>query len=353
MNRPAILAFGLGKRYLQGFDGGASLFARFRGRRQGMPMWALRHCSFKVRRGELIGLIGSNGAGKSTLLKILSRITRPNEGHAQIYGRVGSLLEVGTGFHSELTGRENVYLNGALIGMPKSEIRRKFDQIIEFAGVAEWVDIPIKRYSSGMKVRLAFAVAAHLEQEIMLIDEVLAVGDSAFRVKCFEKIQEVARQGRTVVLVSHELPSLATTCGRAIWLAGGSVRRDGDATDVIDSYLGSVIGCNGLHRGFVMLKGAEGAISGVDVRLKYLRLVDGANKQVPCFASGQRAKFALGYETNNPGSLREFAVSLAIFNLSRQPVTICDSDAPGKSMSDFLPTSGEFVCEFPTLPLVP
>lgn len=351
MNAHAIRVFGLGKKYWRGPDAEARLIARFRKRSTGELVWALRNCSFDVPKGEILGIIGVNGAGKSTLLKILSRITRPNEGRAELYGRIGALLEVGTGFHPELTGRENVYLNGALVGMRKAEIQRKFDSIVEFAGVADWIDTPIKRYSNGMKVRLAFAVAAHLEQEIMVIDEVLAVGDAAFRRKCFRTIQEATSQGRTVILVSHELPSIATTCTRAIWLEAGRIRQEGTAADVIDSYLDAVVGDDGTHRGFIALDPDEASSTGL--RLKHIRLLDGDDKQVPCFATGDPAKFAVGYDDGDPAQVMKTAVSLTIFNTRGYPVTVCDSATAVWSLSGSPPSSGEFICAIDRLPLVP
>lgn len=200
-------------------------------------IWALRDVSFQVEPGEVVGLIGRNGSGKSTLLKILTRITEPTAGRAWIQGRVASLLEVGTGFHQELSGRDNVYLNGAVLGMTKREIDSKFDEIVAFSGVERFLETPIKRYSSGMKVRLAFAVAAHLEAEILLIDEVLAVGDAAFQRKCIGKMDEVARSGRTIIFVSHSLGAVATLCSRAIYLKEGRVAASGETNAVISTYL--------------------------------------------------------------------------------------------------------------------
>jgi lipopolysaccharide transport system ATP-binding protein len=200
-------------------------------------VWALRDTSFEVRPGEVLGIIGSNGAGKTTLLKILSRITEPTEGQARLHGRVGSLLEVGTGFHPELTGRENLFLNGAILGMKRSEIARKFDQIVAFADIDRFIDTPVKRYSSGMYVRLAFAVAAHLEPEILLVDEVLAVGDAAFQRKCLGKMGDVARGGRTVLLVSHNMGAIRQLCRRCLWIEKGRIRQDGAAGAVVDAYL--------------------------------------------------------------------------------------------------------------------
>ncbi len=199
--------------------------------------WALRDVSFEVRPGEVVGVIGRNGAGKSTLLKILTRITEPTTGEAVINGRVGSLLEVGTGFHPELTGRENVYLNGTILGMKKREIAAKFDEIVAFSEIEKFIDTPVKRYSSGMYVRLAFAVAAHLEPEILLVDEVLAVGDVSFQKKCLGKMDDVARQGRTVLFVSHNMAAVEHLCSRAIWLKDGQLARLGPCADVIRGYL--------------------------------------------------------------------------------------------------------------------
>lgn len=202
-------------------------------------IWALRNVSFEVKQGEVLGIIGRNGAGKSTLLKILSRITEPTEGYGEIHGRVGSLLEVGTGFHSELTGRDNIYLSGAILGMKKTEIAHKFDEIVAFAEVEKFIDTPVKHYSSGMYLRLAFAVAAHLESEILLVDEVLAVGDYAFQKKCLSEMDSVARSGRTVLFVSHNLPAVNVLCRRAILLETGTIISDAPTSEVVQTYLNS------------------------------------------------------------------------------------------------------------------
>jgi lipopolysaccharide transport system ATP-binding protein len=202
-------------------------------------IWALRDVSFEVKRGEVVGIIGGNGAGKTTLLKILSRITEPTEGWAEIRGRVGSLLEVGTGFHPELTGRENIYLNGAILGMKKAEIDGKFDEIVAFAEVERFIDTPVKRYSSGMRVRLAFAVAAHLEPEILVVDEVLAVGDAAFQKKCQGKMGNVAKKGRTVLFVSHNMGAIIRLCQRALWIDNGHLSMSGPTEQVVSCYLTS------------------------------------------------------------------------------------------------------------------
>lgn len=204
---------------------------------KGEWMWALKDVSFTIRRGEVVGIIGRNGAGKSTLLKILSQITEPSEGGADIHGRVGSLLEVGTGFHQELTGRENIYLNGAILGMARSDIQRQFDAIVDFAEVERFVDTPVKHYSSGMYLRLGFAVAAHLQPDILLVDEVLAVGDAQFQKKCLNKMQEVGNQGRTVLFVSHNMPAITRICPRTILLDGGTIVADGRSNEVIGKYM--------------------------------------------------------------------------------------------------------------------
>jgi len=198
--------------------------------------WALKDVSFEVKRGEIVGVIGRNGAGKSTLLKVLSRITEPTTGHAEIHGRVGSLLEVGTGFHPELTGRDNVYLNGAILGMKRAEIVRQFDEIVAFAEVEKFIDTPVKHYSSGMYLRLAFAVAAHLEPEVLVVDEVLAVGDAEFQKKCLGKMQEVSEGGRTVLFVSHSMTAIVQLCDRCLLLKAGAVSLDGVASRVASAY---------------------------------------------------------------------------------------------------------------------
>ena len=220
--------------------------------RQGETLWALKDFNLQVQRGEVLGIIGRNGAGKSTLLKILSKVTAPTRGEVKIKGRVASLLEVGTGFHPELTGRENVYLNGAILGMNKAEITRKFDEIVDFSGVEQFIETPVKRYSSGMYVRLAFAVAAHLEPEILLVDEVLAVGDAAFQKKCLGKMGDVAQEGRTVLFVSHNMNAVTSLTPRSIWINCGKIAETGSTQDVINSYLKGI--SSGSHQdGFVSL----------------------------------------------------------------------------------------------------
>src|SRR5438270_7665715 len=205
-------------------------------------IWALDDVSFQVREGEVLGVIGRNGAGKTTMLRLLSRITEPTKGYADVTGRVGSLLEVGTGFHAELTGRENIFLNGAILGMRRSEIVRRFDEIVEFSGVEQFLDTPVKRYSSGMAVRLAFSVAAHREPQILLVDEVLAVGDAEFQKRCLGKMESFGQSGRTVLFVSHSMPTMARLCPRLILLDGGRLIEDGPAEHVIGRYLHGDLG---------------------------------------------------------------------------------------------------------------
>jgi lipopolysaccharide transport system ATP-binding protein len=263
MSKSVIHIEGLGKRYRVG-DRARYLVLRDvlaraftaplkrREKRSADFLWALRDVSFDVAQGEVVGLIGRNGAGKSTLLKLLSRITRPTEGSAELHGRIGCLLEVGTGFHPELTGRENVYLSGAILGMKKQEIARKFDEIIAFSEVERFLDTPLKHYSSGMQMRLAFAVAAHLEPEILLVDEVLAVGDLQFQKKCLGKMGDVAKTGRTIVFVSHQMNQIRRLCPRAVWIDAGAVRMDGDAHKVLAGYESAMFEGNrnnGLQRG--------------------------------------------------------------------------------------------------------
>jgi lipopolysaccharide transport system ATP-binding protein len=273
-------------------------------------IWALKAVSFEVKHGEVVGVIGRNGSGKSTLLKILSRITEPTEGRAEVYGRVGSLLEVGTGFHPELTGRENVYLNGAVLGMKKADIDRLFDEIVEFSGVQRFIDSPVKRYSSGMQVRLAFSVAAHLEPEILLVDEVLAVGDLEFQKKSLDKMDEVSRKNRTVIFVSHNMSSVISLCQRAILLQDGRVIANGEPREVVSQYVASIGATGGemvwpnpdsapgnevarLHRVRITQDGIKGATADVDitksinVEISYWNLEDGTSLYVGFWLKGQ------------------------------------------------------------------
>jgi len=240
---PAIEISGISKEYTLGRSTASlreSISSLFRKKEKVDSFLALNGIDFSVDRGERIGIIGKNGAGKSTLLKILSRITQPTEGEVKIYGSVASLLEVGTGFHPELTGRENIFLNGSILGMTRKEIQAKLDEIITFSGVEKFLDTPVKRYSSGMYVRLAFSVAAHLEPEILIVDEVLSVGDAEFQRKCLGKMDSVAKAGRTVLFVSHNLDAVRKMCDRCVWLEAGKVRMDGSAEEVVNAYLSDI-----------------------------------------------------------------------------------------------------------------
>ena len=260
-------------------------------------IWALKDASFEVKRGEVVGVIGRNGAGKSTLLKILTRITEPTEGMAEVSGRVGSLLEVGTGFHPELTGRENIYLNAAILGMNKAEMNQKFDAIVDFAETERFLDTPVKRYSSGMTLRLAFAVAAHLEPETLLVDEVLAVGDVSFQKKCLDKMEDVGQRGRTVLFVSHNMPALARICERTILLDGGRVVMDGPSHEVIGAYMSSGFGTTAV-REWDDLEQAPGndvvRIRAIRVRTEEGRISDTMDIRRP-------VKAEIEYEVLKPG----------------------------------------------------
>jgi len=235
------------------------LKAPFRRRREKEILWALRDVSFKVNHGEVVGIIGRNGAGKSTLLKILSKITYPTSGNVRTRGRVASLLEVGTGFHEELTGRENVFLNGSILGMKKNEVAAKLDQIVSFAGVERFLDTPIKRYSSGMRLRLGFAVAAHLEPDILIVDEVLAVGDAGFQKKCISAMEDMRGGGRTVLFVSHNMAAVENLCNRGIWIDAGRVRMDGSTHEVLEAYMGSFADADGAARDLGSVESRRGS----------------------------------------------------------------------------------------------
>ena len=258
-------------------------------------LWALDGVSLEVRKGELVGIIGHNGAGKSTLLKILSRVTRPTTGEVEIYGRVGSLLEVGTGFHPDLTGRENVYLNGAILGMKRAEIARKFDEIVAFSELEKFIETPVKFYSSGMYVRLAFSVAAHLEPEILIMDEVLAVGDAAFQQKCLDKMRDIRRQGRTIFFVSHSMPAVTRLCRRAVLLERGRVVADGATREVINHYLTS-----GWKAGALREWGDDAPGDSV-VRLRAVRVCDEGGRTVAAADIRRPVRLEVTYDVLEAG----------------------------------------------------
>ncbi len=340
---------GLGKRYHRGLqvDDGLrhSLEAFLRSpiaslrRKKEETFWALQDVSLEVKEGEVLGLIGRNGAGKTTLLKILSRITRPTTGWAEIHGRVGSLLEVGTGFHPELTGRENTYLSGAILGMGKAEIERKFDEIVAFAELEKFIDTPVKHYSSGMYVRLAFAVAAHLEPEILLVDEVLAVGDIRFQKKCLGKMGDVARAGRTVVLVSHQLNQIRRLCPRALWVDAGEIRKNGPAQDVVSAYEVAMSAGE--------LPPAERE-RGAAVKARFVRweMEDGNGEATSALGWEGEVRLRFVVEVNEP--LRNIHHGVALYNPARQ--VLWGNGIDGLSLE---PGMHELTCCMPSLPLQP
>lgn len=361
----AIRTRGLGKRYQLGgqerynalrdelarlprtllsYVGGATSPAA---RKMPKHLWAVQGVDLEIKPGEVVGIIGSNGAGKSTLLKLLSRITAPTVGEAWIRGRVGSLLEVGTGFHPELSGRENVFVNGTVLGMTRREIARKLDEIVAFADVEEFLDTPVKRYSSGMRMRLAFSVAAHLEAEIMFVDEVLAVGDAQFQKKCFERMGTVARSGRTILVVSHQMESIEQLCDRAIWMKSGSVHRDGQSRSVVHEYLATTLSLQATHD----IANRRDRLGAGPLRFTSLALLDPRGRPTPVIAAGDDVTFRVGYDC---GGVEPRNVEVAIWI----------RDQMGRGMACFytkmkgadfpaLPTRGFVDCHVPRMPLVP
>ncbi len=315
--------------------------------RQEDTIWALKDVSFEVKRGEVVGIIGRNGAGKSTLLKILSRITEPTKGRAIIDGRVGSLLEVGTGFHPELTGRENIYLNGAILGMKRAEIDRKFDEIVAFAEIDKFLDTPVKRYSSGMYVRLAFAVAAHLEPEILLVDEVLAVGDAAFQKKCLGKMGDVAKEGRTVLFVSHNLAAVSNLCNYGLLLAAGEILASGCVDSVAQRYIRSL---QSSHE--CSLSSIADRVGNGRVRITDLRAMDKSGAELAAVHCGQDVTFELSFNANSTIDGQTVVMSIAFFNLLGQPMFLCRSDVQGTEYHN-LPLRGRVRCRIPRFPLPP
>jgi len=306
--------------------------------------WALKDITFELERGRVLGLIGHNGAGKSTLLKILSRITEPTEGRAILRGRVGSLLEVGTGFHGELSGRENIYLNGAILGMKRTEIDRQFDRIVAFAEVEPFVDTPAKHYSSGMYLRLAFAVAAHLEPEILLVDEVLAVGDAAFQKRCLGKIGEVAEEGRTVIFVSHNLSAVERLCDSALVLDHGRLAFHGSTADAIERYLQAGPAAQGL-----LTEAARRPGRG-RVRLSRIQVFCGG-KPALHLTSGAPVDLTLDYRLAEGELASSIRVRVAWTNLLGETLFVCLNDAAGYPIPELPGPSGSVRIEVPSLPL--
>ena len=310
-------------------------------------IWALRDVSFEVKEGEVVGIIGRNGAGKSALLKILSGITEPTKGRAVIKGRVASLLEVGTGFHAELTGRENVYLNGTILGMTRKEIDRKFDEIVDFAGFEDFIDTPVKRYSSGMKVRLAFSVAAHLEPEILLVDEVLAVGDAEFQRKSLGKMGEVGRGGRTVLFVSHNMGAISSLCDTAYWIEEGEVRSRGTVKGVVTDYLSSTSASATVPLAERKDRGGNGQL-----RFTSISIEDSSGRPLGSAQVGQDMQFRLEYSSRNGSRLQNVGVDLKIVKATGEDITALTTETAGYSFEE-LPGDGQIVCRIPSLPLLP
>jgi homopolymeric O-antigen transport system ATP-binding protein len=332
MSNIAIRVQGLSKQYTIGLaqrrhdtlrdhitDSLKSLFRP--SRRSATTLWALKDVSFEINKGDVVGIIGRNGAGKSTLLKILSRITEPTEGRCEIHGRVGSLLEVGTGFHGELTGRENVYLNGAILGMKKCEIERKFDEIVAFAEVERFIDTPVKRYSSGMYVRLAFAVAAHLETEILVIDEVLSVGDLNFQRKCLGKMEDVARQGRTVLFVSHNIGAVSNLCTSGLCMEQGRSIRQGDIGSIVDFYIKRNTDSTDLETGRWEHLGTG------EARIQSLRVLDVEGNLSSVFSMGQTVVLEFDAEFYRKFPLINFSLELKRCDLAANILALESQDS--------------------------
>jgi lipopolysaccharide transport system ATP-binding protein len=307
--------------------------------------WALKNISFNVKDGERIGIIGRNGAGKSTLLKILSRITDPSTGKVSIRGRVASLLEVGTGFHPELSGRENIYLNGAILGMGHGEIKNKFDEIVAFAEVEKFLDTPVKRYSSGMYVRLAFAVAAHLEPEILIVDEVLAVGDAQFQRKCLGKMQDVSRNGRTILFVSHNMAAIQNLCNKCIYLKDGMIQKEGNSSDVISEYLKSAIANIADNLDERTDRKGNGAIRIISVNIK-----DDSNRDVSALQCGSNGKFCIHFKINAP-VLKNFHLSVGIDDETGQRITNLSNEATNDFFSSIKGVKGTIEIQLKRIPL--
>lgn len=312
-------------------------------------IWALKGVSFDVKRGEVVGVIGRNGSGKSTLLKIISRITEPTKGWGETKGRIGSLLEVGTGFHPELTGRENIYLNGAILGMKKVEIDHKFDEIVDFSGVEKFIDTPVKRYSSGMKVRLAFSVAAHLESEILLVDEVLAVGDVAFQRKCLWKMDNVVKEGRTILFVSHNMAAVGALCHSCIYLDRGEIRSLGSVDSVIREYLSN---SKGVEK--IPLSQRTDRLGDGSVRATGIQFLDTRTCQpVETVVSGQDVYIEVSYKSDHRSHtpLKRLNIGLGFFTNMGQFLMVLNSEMASRAF-ETLPPEGRIYCHVPKFPLM-
>jgi lipopolysaccharide transport system ATP-binding protein len=365
MSDPAIRVENLGKQYQLGareagyvtfrealsglFTNPVRRFKSLSGRTsEEESFWALKDVSFEVEPGEVVGIIGHNGAGKSTLLKILSQITEPTEGRVEINGRIGSLLEVGTGFHPELSGRENIFLNGSILGMSREEVRRKFDEIVAFAEVEKFLDMPVKKYSSGMSVRLAFSVAAHLDPEILIIDEVLAVGDQEFQNKCLGKMSGVAESGRTILFVSHQMAAVEAMCSSAILLSEGRIKARGETTKIVERYL------RGVSRGDMQpLQDRRDRKGSGAIRFKSVSFSDGDRRSVMSFQCGSPAEISLRYENCSDRELRNLRVCLGVDNEFGQRVLLLDSKLVGNDLARVDPKGGTVRFVMPKLTLLP
>jgi lipopolysaccharide transport system ATP-binding protein len=323
----------------------SALRPRRTGSTQDRDLWALRDVSFDVNHGEVLGVIGRNGAGKSTLLKVLSRITEPSTGYADVYGRVGSLLEVGTGFHPELTGRENIYLNGQILGMSKADIRRRFDEIVAFAELERFLDTPVKRYSSGMYMRLAFSVAAHLEPEVLVVDEVLAVGDVRFQTKCLSKMGEVAGHGRTVLLVSHNMAAITGLCRTALLLDQGRVAACGETEGVVRQYITDV---QSGSSGEIGVRGDRRGIG--EVRFTRVHYEDDSGGTIEYATAGQPLVIALDYTSTLQQPLNNCLVSIVITDSLGRVLFNCASSVSNPDPVTLEP-HGTVRCLIPWLPL--
>jgi lipopolysaccharide transport system ATP-binding protein len=352
-SEPAIEVRDLGKRFEIGTAYGGQLLSekiseRFRslGRRPSTrEFWALQEIDFEVAEGETVGVIGHNGAGKSTLFKILSRITHPTVGEARLRGRVGALLEVGTGFHPELTGRENVFLNGAILNMSRAEITRRFDEIVEFADIGPFIDTPVKRYSSGMQLRLAFSVAAHLEPEIMIIDEVLAVGDTAFQQKCLGRMENASREGRTILFISHNLASVRSLCDRAILLDHGRMVSEGATHNVVDKYLRGIESEAHLSLRDRAHRDGNGGLRFTDIRFER------AGRSVDSLITGEDHDIVLSYESGEGPPLLGANFGITVATLGEAvPMLNLHSETAGAVFRG-IPAAGEVRCHLPRWPL--
>lgn len=314
--------------------------------KQKEDFWALKEVSFEVKQGEVVGIIGQNGAGKSTLLKVLSRITEPTKGRIQLRGRLAALLEVGTGFHQELTGRENIFLNGAILGMTKAEIRRKFDEIVAFSEIEQFLDTPVKRYSSGMYVRLAFAVAAHLEPEILVVDEVLAVGDSAFQNKCLGRMADIAQGGRTALFVSHNMAAVQRLCSHSLLLKQGRVAYFGPTSEAVARYLNEPIsGAETTSLEDFPKRSGSGLI-----RLTSFHLEDAGGQRVQCVQSGMDFFIVLGFRSPNANAPRQVDVGVSLHLSDTSMLAVHYASYTGQVFAK-VPPKGEFRFKIRSLPL--